>query len=72
MTSARCLLSVRAAIVAQLVVYTFLGSVILRPLHDVIVHEKNEIFLECEFELPNLVAVWHKDDMDIFWIFSYP
>ena len=29
MTSARCLLSVRAAIVAQLVVYTFLGSVIL-------------------------------------------
>jgi len=37
----------------------------LRPLQDVIVHEKNEIVLECEFEVPNLVALWTKDDMDI-------
>ena len=37
----------------------------MRPLQDVIVHEKNEIVLECEFELPNLVSVWTKDDMDL-------
>ena len=37
----------------------------MRPLQDVTVHEKNEIVLECEFELPNLVAVWYKDDLDV-------
>jgi titin len=37
---------------------------ILRPLTDVSVFEKEEIHLECEFETPNLDAVWHKDNTD--------
>jgi len=37
---------------------------ILRGLTDVSVFEKQEIHLECEFETPNLDAVWHLNGSD--------
>ena len=38
---------------------------IIRPLQDVTVYEKNEIHLECEFEIANLDSIWYKDNTDI-------
>lgn len=38
---------------------------ILTPLKNLTVYEKDEIILECEFNRPNVEAIWHKDNADI-------
>ena len=38
---------------------------LLRPLTDVSVYEKQEIVLECEFDRPNVDALWLKDNVEV-------
>jgi hypothetical protein len=42
-----------------------LPAEILTPLKNLTVYEKDEIILECEFNRPNVEAIWHKDNADI-------
>ncbi len=37
----------------------------MKPLENVTVFEKQQIVLECEYNQPNLEAVWQKDNIDI-------
>lgn len=46
-------------------------AVILRPLTDVTVYQKERILLECEFNVPNLEAVWAKDNIDIKYALGF-
>jgi hypothetical protein len=37
----------------------------MRPLQNVTVYEKEEIQLECEFDRPNVDALWQKDNIEV-------
>ena len=42
-----------------------LPAVATKPLVDQTVQEKQEVVFECEFDTPNLTAVWLKDNVDV-------
>ena len=42
-----------------------LPAEILKPLENKTVYEKQELVLECEFNRPDVEAVWHKDNIEV-------